>query len=107
MLKIPLVPRLAAAFDRWSTYAGFKGLLPNCCWNKHIPRGAYAERRRGGLFKDEQYRLIRSASRISVRSALRADFEQTAPALTARGHPRLTQAGNGFFSRTVVGQHAL
>src|SRR6516225_2363518 len=28
----------------------------------------------GGLFKDEQYRLIRSASRMSVRNALRADF---------------------------------
>ncbi len=31
------------------------------------------------LFKDEQYRLIRSASRSSIGCALRADFEQTAP----------------------------
>src|SRR5262249_14163105 len=31
-------------------------------------------------FKDEQYRLIRCATRASERSALRADFEQTAPA---------------------------
>jgi hypothetical protein len=37
----------------------------------------------GGLFKDEQYRLIRSASRASIRS-LRG-FEQTTPPL--RGSP--------------------
>src|SRR5262249_563542 len=33
--------------------------------------------------------INRCASRISMRSALRADFEQTAPALATPGHPRL------------------
>ena len=37
----------------------------------------------------------RCASRASIRSALRADFEQTAPAAPAGQPPRLTQAGNG------------
>ena len=39
----------------------------------------------GGLFKDEQYRLIRSASRKSIRS-LRV-FEQTAPPSLREGTP--------------------
>jgi hypothetical protein len=39
----------------------------------------------GGLFKDEQYRLIRSASRKSIRS-LRV-FEQTAPPSLRKGTP--------------------
>jgi hypothetical protein len=37
----------------------------------------------------EAHRFIMSASRKSIRSALRANFEQTAPALASRGHPRL------------------
>ena len=37
----------------------------------------------GGLFKDEQYRLIRSASRVSI--GMLRDFEQTTPPL--RGSP--------------------
>jgi hypothetical protein len=43
----------------------------------------------GGLFKDEQYRLIRSASRASIR--LLRDFEQTTPAL--RAFPSLLSRG--------------
>ena len=43
----------------------------------------------GGLFKDEQYQLIRSASRAFIRS-LRI-FEQTTPALRAR--PSLLRRG--------------
>jgi hypothetical protein len=43
----------------------------------------------GGLFKDEQYRLIRSASRASIRW-LRL-FEQTTPAL--RACPSLLRRG--------------
>src|SRR5262249_54902978 len=43
----------------------------------------------GGLFKDEQYRLIRSASRVSIRW-LRI-FEQTTPAL--RACPSLLRRG--------------
>jgi hypothetical protein len=45
----------------------------------------------GGLFKDEQYRLIRSASRLSIRW-LRV-FEQTTPAL--RAFPSLLRRGIG------------
>ncbi len=37
--------------------------------------------------------INRCASRISERTL--RDFEQTAPALAARGHPRLTKAGTG------------
>src|SRR6476646_4526349 len=44
-----------------------------------------------GLFKDEQYRLIRSASRASIRW-LRV-FEQTTPAL--RACPSLLRRGMG------------
>src|ERR1700757_306281 len=44
----------------------------------------------GGLFKDEQYRLIRSASRAFIR--LLRDFEQTTPA--AARLPLLTKEGN-------------
>src|SRR5262249_47993832 len=43
----------------------------------------------GGLFKDEQYRLIRSASRASIRWL--RDFEQTTPAL--RAFPSLLRRG--------------
>src|SRR5215470_7002510 len=43
----------------------------------------------GGLFKDEQYRLIRSASRPSIRLLRR--FEQTTPPL--RGCPSLLRRG--------------
>ena len=43
----------------------------------------------GGLFKDEQYRLIRSASRASIR--LLRVFEQTTPAL--RAFPSLLRRG--------------
>ena len=57
-------------------------------------RVACAQRRRG-LFKDSRSHLIdirealhiRCASRISIRSALRANFEQTAPGCAARSHP--------------------
>jgi hypothetical protein len=45
----------------------------------------------GGLFKVEQYRLIRSASRLSIRW-LRG-FEQTTPG--ASRPPLLTKEGNG------------
>jgi hypothetical protein len=45
----------------------------------------------GGLFKDEQYQLIRSASRAFIRS-LRI-FEQTTPG--ASRPPLLTKEGNG------------
>jgi hypothetical protein len=59
---------------------------------KHIPKlGGEASRSEagGGLFKDEStdYKV---RSGISVKSALRADFEQTAPVLATLGHPRLT-----------------
>src|SRR5215831_13834203 len=60
----------------------------------------------GGLFKDEQYRLIRSASRMSVRNALRADFEQTAPPSLREGTPPDSGGEWGLF-QTPVGQHAL
>src|SRR5215831_19236273 len=60
----------------------------------------------GGLFKDEQYRLTRCASRISVRSALRAGFEQTAPSAPSAQPPRLTQAGNGQSYRLGRGSPA-
>jgi hypothetical protein len=43
----------------------------------------------GGLFKDEQYRLIRSASRTSIRWL--RNFEQTTPPL--RGIPSLLRRG--------------
>jgi hypothetical protein len=45
----------------------------------------------GGLFKVEQYRLIRSASRASKR--LLRDFEQTTPAF--RACPSLLRRGMG------------
>jgi hypothetical protein len=45
----------------------------------------------GGLFKDEQYQLMRSASRSFIRS-LRI-FEQTTPG--ASRPPLLTKEGNG------------
>jgi hypothetical protein len=45
----------------------------------------------GGLFKDEQYRLIRSASRASIRWL--RDFAQTTPG--ASRPPLLTKEGNG------------
>jgi hypothetical protein len=48
----------------------------------------------GGLFKDEQYRLIRSASRASIsRASIRwlRVFEQTTPAL--RAYPSLLRRG--------------
>ena len=54
----------------------------------------------GGLFKDEQYRLIRSASRPSIRS-LRV-FEQTTPPL--RGCPSLLRRGLAQ-NRTYRYQH--
>ena len=57
----------------------------------------------GGLFKDEQYRLIRSASRLSIRW-LRV-FEQTTPAL--RAFPSLLRRGICFPSTETVEQHAL
>jgi hypothetical protein len=44
----------------------------------------------GGLFKGEQYRLIRSASRASIRWL--RDFEQTTPG--ASRPPLLTKEGN-------------
>src|SRR5215471_1295738 len=51
---------------------GRKGLLPNGRWNKHysppeLGGVPFAKQRRGGLFKDEQYRLIRKASRASIK----------------------------------------
>src|SRR5215471_17590696 len=57
----------------------------------------------GGLFKDEQYRLIRSASRVS-RRWLRV-FEQTTPAL--RAFPSLLRRGICFPSTGTVEQHTL
>ena len=45
----------------------------------------------GGLFKGEQYRLIRSAARPSIRWL--CDFEQTTPG--ASRPPLLTKEGNG------------
>ena len=52
----------------------------------------------GGLFKDEQYRLIRSASRAFIRW-LRS-FEQTTPPL--RGFPSLLRRGMvSAFGQTV------
>jgi hypothetical protein len=57
----------------------------------------------GGLFKDEQYRLIRSASRVSIRW-LRV-FEQTTPAL--RAFPSLLRRGICFPSTESAKQHAL
>jgi hypothetical protein len=54
----------------------------------------------GGLFKDEQYRLIRSASRTSIRWL--RDFEQTTPAL--RACPSLLRRGMGR-NHTYYRQH--
>src|SRR5215470_795694 len=54
------------------------------------------------LFKDEQYRLIRSASRIFIKW-LRA-FEQTTPAL--RGFPSLLRRGIRLPSTETVEQRA-
>src|SRR5215467_3702256 len=54
----------------------------------------------GGLFKDEQYRLMRSASRASIRW-LRV-FEQTTPAL--RACPSLLRRG---LALAVLGNRAL
>ena len=48
----------------------------------------------GGLFKDEQYRLIRSAPRAFIRCALRAVFEQTTPSAPSPQPPLLTKEGN-------------
>jgi hypothetical protein len=55
-----------------------------------VRRGA--AKRRGGLFKVAKHPYI-----IEQRSLLIGTFvfEQTAPALAARWHPRLTKAGNG------------
>src|SRR5262249_44304552 len=58
---------------------------------------------RGGLFKDEQYRLIRSASRISIRWL--GVFEETTPAL--RAFPSLLRRGICIPSTETVKQHAL
>jgi hypothetical protein len=55
---------------------------------------AFAKRRRGGLFKDEQYRLKRSASRAFIRW-LRV-FEQTTRAL--RACPSLLRRGMALTS---------
>src|SRR5262249_53214303 len=57
----------------------------------------------GGLFKVEQYRLIRSALRVSIRW-LRV-FEQTTPAL--RAFPSLLRRGVCFPSTETVEQNAL
>src|SRR5215467_1744753 len=54
----------------------------------------------GGLFKDEQYRLIRSASRASIRWL--RDLEQTTPAL--RACPSLLRRGIGL-NHTYYDQH--
>jgi hypothetical protein len=64
-----------------------------------LVRGA-AQRRGGSKMRShgidirEALLLNRCAARASERSALRADFEQTAPALATRGHPRLTLGGD-------------
>jgi hypothetical protein len=57
----------------------------------------------GGLFKGEQYRLIMSALRPSIRW-LRV-FEQTTPAL--RALPSLTKEGNLVCVAETVGPHGL
>ena len=55
--------------------------------------GAVCSKTRSDLMDIREALLIdRCATRISKRM-LRV-FEQTAPALASRGHPRLTQAGN-------------
>jgi hypothetical protein len=58
---------------------------------------------RGGLFKDEQYRLIRSASRASTR--MLRDFEQTTPPL--RGFPSLLRRGMVALARHYSGDKIL